>query len=195
MTWGVPLLVSYHIAISYCSWGSQGKNTEVACQSLLQWTRLCQTSPPWPAHLGLPRQAWLGFIELDKAVVPHCNFDLYFPDDQCCLRTSHVLTDHLLIFFGKRFIPCLPTFYLGCLLLNLRGSFYILNVLRYVRAHILSHLLRLSFFFFFKVFLGAHKVFNFVEVQFISFSVVFFGVIGKNPLPHSRSQRFLSQVL
>ena len=52
---------------SYCSWGSQGKNTEVACHSLLQWTTLCQTSPPWPAHLGLPCR--LGFIELDKAVV------------------------------------------------------------------------------------------------------------------------------
>ena len=38
MTWGVPLLVSYHFALSYCSWGSQGKNTEVACHSLLQWT-------------------------------------------------------------------------------------------------------------------------------------------------------------
>ena len=37
MTWGVPLLVSYHFAVSYCSWGSQGKNTEVVCHSLLQW--------------------------------------------------------------------------------------------------------------------------------------------------------------
>ena len=34
-------------AFSYCSWGSQGKNTEVACHSLLQWTTFCQTSPPW----------------------------------------------------------------------------------------------------------------------------------------------------
>ena len=38
MTWGVTLLVSYHFAFSYCSWGSQGKNTEVACHSLLQST-------------------------------------------------------------------------------------------------------------------------------------------------------------
>ena len=44
MTWGVPLLVSYHFAFSYCSWGSQGKNTEMACHSLLQWTTFCQTS-------------------------------------------------------------------------------------------------------------------------------------------------------
>ena len=40
MTWGVPLLISYHFAFSYCSWGSQGRNTEVACHSLLQWTAL-----------------------------------------------------------------------------------------------------------------------------------------------------------
>ena len=56
-------------AFSYCSWGSQGKNTEVACHSLLQWTTFCQTSPPSPALLGWPHTAWLSFIELDKAVV------------------------------------------------------------------------------------------------------------------------------
>ena len=41
----------------------------LVCHSLLQWTTFCQTSPPWPVHLGLPHMAWLGFIELDKAVV------------------------------------------------------------------------------------------------------------------------------
>ena len=51
---GVPLSVSSHFAFSYCSWGSQGKNTEMVCHSLLQWTTFCQTSPPWPAHLGWP---------------------------------------------------------------------------------------------------------------------------------------------
>ena len=35
LTWGVPLSVSYHFAFSYCSRGSQGKNTEVLCHSLL----------------------------------------------------------------------------------------------------------------------------------------------------------------
>ena len=55
--------------LSYCSWGSQGKNTEVVCHSLLQWTTFCQTSPPWPGHLEWPHMAWLSFIELDKAVV------------------------------------------------------------------------------------------------------------------------------
>ena len=54
---------------SYCAWGSQGKNNEVVCHSLLQWTIFCQTSPPWPAGLGWPHRAWLNFSELDKAVV------------------------------------------------------------------------------------------------------------------------------
>jgi len=49
--------------------GSQCKNTEVFCHSLLQWTTFCQSSPPWPVHLGWPHTAWLSFIELDKAVV------------------------------------------------------------------------------------------------------------------------------
>ena len=33
-------------AFAYCSWGSQGKNTEVVCHSLLQWTTFCQNSAP-----------------------------------------------------------------------------------------------------------------------------------------------------
>ena len=41
-------------AFSYCSWGSQGKNTEVACHSLLQWTTFYQNSPPWPIVSGVP---------------------------------------------------------------------------------------------------------------------------------------------
>ena len=44
--------------LSYCSWGSQGKNTEVVCHSLLQWTTFCQNSPQWPVHLGWPYTAW-----------------------------------------------------------------------------------------------------------------------------------------
>ena len=32
--------------LSYFSCGSQGKNTEVVCHSLLQWTTFCQNSPP-----------------------------------------------------------------------------------------------------------------------------------------------------
>ena len=33
------------VFFSYYSWGSQGKNTEVVCHSLLQWTMFCQNSP------------------------------------------------------------------------------------------------------------------------------------------------------
>ena len=47
-TWGAHLSVSYLFAFSHCSWDSQGKNTEVVCRSLLQWTTFCQNSPPWP---------------------------------------------------------------------------------------------------------------------------------------------------
>ena len=36
-------------SFSYCSWGSQGKNTEVVCHSLLQWTTFCQIKLPTSA--------------------------------------------------------------------------------------------------------------------------------------------------
>ena len=65
---GLHLLVSYLFAFSYCSWSSQGKNTEVVCHSLLQWSTFCQSSLPWPVHLGWPYTAWLSFTALDKAV-------------------------------------------------------------------------------------------------------------------------------
>ena len=51
----VHLSVSYLFAFSHCSWGSQGKNTEMVCHSLLQWTTFCQNC--------------YSFIELDNAVV------------------------------------------------------------------------------------------------------------------------------
>ena len=46
-------------AFSYSSWGSQGKNTEVVCHSLLQRTTFCQNCPPWPIRLGWPYMVWL----------------------------------------------------------------------------------------------------------------------------------------
>ena len=52
--WMQPLF-----AISYCFWGSQGKNAEVVCHSLLHWTIFCQNSPPWPVCLGWLYVAWL----------------------------------------------------------------------------------------------------------------------------------------
>ena len=50
---------SAFFAFSYCSWDYQGKNTEVICYSLLQWTTFCHNSLPWPIHLGWPFTAWL----------------------------------------------------------------------------------------------------------------------------------------
>ena len=41
------------------------KNSEVVCQSHLQWTTFCQNSSPWPIHLEWP----YSIIELDKAVI------------------------------------------------------------------------------------------------------------------------------
>ena len=55
---------------SYYSWGSQGKNTEVVCHSLLQWNHILSklstmTQPSWVALHGMAHS----FIELDKAVI------------------------------------------------------------------------------------------------------------------------------
>ena len=66
---GIHLSVAYLFVFSYCSWGSQGKNTEVVCHSLLERITFCRTSPPWSIRLGWPPTAWLSFVELDKAVV------------------------------------------------------------------------------------------------------------------------------
>ena len=52
-------------AFSYCSWGSQSKNTEVVCHSLLQCLIVSDLST-MSSHLGWPHTAWLNFIELDK---------------------------------------------------------------------------------------------------------------------------------
>ena len=59
LTWGVHLSVSYLFTFPNCSWGSQGKNTEVVWHSLLQWTTFCQNSPPWPICLRWLYTAWL----------------------------------------------------------------------------------------------------------------------------------------
>ena len=58
----------YSSVFSYCSGGSQGKNTEVVCHSLSGGPH-SDTSPPWPVRLGWPQMAWLSFIELNEAVV------------------------------------------------------------------------------------------------------------------------------
>ena len=86
-----------YVYFSYCSWGSQGKNTEVVCHSLLQWTTFYRTSPPWPVCLGWPHMAWLSFIELDKAVVlwsdwlVFCDYGFSLSALWCPLTTPTIL--------------------------------------------------------------------------------------------------------
>ena len=93
----------YSAGNSYCTWGSKGKNTEVVCHSLFQWTTFCQTSPPWPAHVGWPHKAWLSFIELDKAVVlvwldwlVFCEYGFSVSALCCPLATPTILLGFLL---------------------------------------------------------------------------------------------------
>ena len=82
--------------------GFSGKNTEVVCHSLLQWTTCCQTSPPWPDRLGWPHTAWLRFIELDKTVVlwsdwlVFCDYGFCESALWCALPTPTVLLRFLL---------------------------------------------------------------------------------------------------
>ena len=96
--------MSYLFAFSYCSWGSQGKNTEVVCHSLLQWITFCQTSlstmtcPSWVAPW-----ARLSFIELDKAVVlvwldwlVFCEYGFSVSGLWCPLATPTILFGFLL---------------------------------------------------------------------------------------------------
>ena len=104
MTWGVLLLVSYHFVFSYCLWGSQGKNTEVVCHSLLQWTTLCQTFPPWPARLGCPAgMAWIHWIR------------------QVCCPSVIRLTSFLWVWFECvcSLMPSCNTYHLTCISLTL----------------------------------------------------------------------------
>ena len=57
--WPGKFIFQCHIFLPlHCSWGSQGKNTEVVCHSLLQGTMFSQNSPPWHIHLGWP--TWHG---------------------------------------------------------------------------------------------------------------------------------------
>ena len=51
--------MSYLFAFPYCSWGSPGKNTGMACLFLLKWTAFCQNSSLWSVCLGWPSTACL----------------------------------------------------------------------------------------------------------------------------------------
>ena len=107
-TWGVHVSVSYLIAFSYCSWGSQGKNTEVVCHSLLLWTTFCQTSPPWPARLGWPYTAWLivSFMLVHTHLVPQ-DFSPLWKTWWCSVVSFNSNVDALFFFFLQTCLyPC-----------------------------------------------------------------------------------------
>ena len=64
-------LVSFRVsAFSYCSWGSQGKNTKVVRHSLLQWTTFCQNMA-W--LMWLWSMWWVSLVFCD------CGFHLVCP--------------------------------------------------------------------------------------------------------------------
>ena len=76
----------------------------MVCHSLLQWTTFCQTSPPWPDHLGWPHTAWLSFTELDKTIVlwsdwlVFCDYGFSLSALWCPLPVPTILLGFL---FGK----------------------------------------------------------------------------------------------
>ena len=68
-TCGVSLSVSYHFAFSYCSWGSQGKNTKVVCHSLLQWIRRLTLSGLVIAFLPRSNCLLIKWLQLPSTVI------------------------------------------------------------------------------------------------------------------------------
>ena len=76
---GFHLLVSYLSDFSKCSWNSRGKNIEVVCHSILQWTAFCQSSP-WSVHLGWPYMAWFITSLSNTRLWPIWSFCLAFCD-------------------------------------------------------------------------------------------------------------------
>ena len=64
---------------------------------------ICQTSPPWPVHLGWPHTAWLSFFELDKTVVLWSDW-LVFCDYGFHVSASDALLQHLLSYLGFSYL-------------------------------------------------------------------------------------------
>ena len=99
----------------------------MVCHSLLQWTTFCQTSPPWPDHLGWPHTAWLSLTELDKAVVMWADWLVSVTVVSVCLP-SDALSQHLPSYLGFSYLRSGVSLQ-GCsskaqpLLLTLRESY------------------------------------------------------------------------
>ena len=78
----------------------------MVCHSLLQWTTFCQTSPPWPIRFWWPHTAWLGFIELDKAVVLVWSDWLFSVIMVSVCLPSDALSQHLPSYVGFSYLGC-----------------------------------------------------------------------------------------
>ena len=94
-------ILSFCLLILFMGFSRQ--EYEVVCHSLLQWTTFCQTSPPWPDHLGWPHTAWLSFIELDKTVVLWSDW-LVFCDYGFNVSALWCLSQHLLSYLGFSYL-------------------------------------------------------------------------------------------
>ena len=73
--WAGKFIIQCHIFFtsSYCSWGSQGKNTEVICHCPMDHVLSELSTMTCPSWVALHSMAH-SFIELDKAVVHLINF-------------------------------------------------------------------------------------------------------------------------
>ena len=95
MTCGVPLLVSYHFAFSYCSWGSQGKNSlAIPFSSGPHSVRPLQHDPP---ILDCPAgMAWFHWVRqgCGPSVIRLTSF-LWVWLECVCLLTPSCNTYHL----------------------------------------------------------------------------------------------------
>ena len=100
---GAHLSVSHLFAFSYCLWGSQGKNAEVICYSLLQWIHNEQQVifwqrrfPAFPTILcllaGNRSLKMCGFLSILRffglPLDPHCLQYKWFPLIWPCLHFS-----------------------------------------------------------------------------------------------------------
>ena len=84
MTWGVPLLVSYHFAFSYCSCGSQGRNTEVVKQEMARVN---------VDILGISELKWTGMGEFnsDDITSKYCISDSFVDHDSYSISSEGFL--------------------------------------------------------------------------------------------------------
>ena len=93
--------MSYLSAFSYCSWGSQGKNTKVVCHSLLQWTTIKDKNCIDLTEAEDIKKRWQEYRELYKK-------DLHDPDNH----------DDVIIHLKPDILECEVKWALGSITMN-----------------------------------------------------------------------------